>query len=122
MASMEIFLAAPLIIEEDLPAIALGGFSGTDRIVNAGQLAQMVRQRQLRFVLIVPGQGRANAELLDWIRRNGRPVDPGLWQAEESEVPPKSPGASAMLALARQATTLYDLRPESAPIVPAARR
>jgi 4-amino-4-deoxy-L-arabinose transferase-like glycosyltransferase len=124
MASMEIFLAAPLIIEADLPAIALGGFSGSDRIVNAGQLAQMVRQGQLRFVLIVPGQGRANAELVDWIRRNGRPLDPDLWQTAEAEaeVLPASRGAPAMFALARQATTLYDLRPESAPIVPAARR
>ena len=35
----------------------------------------MVQQGRLRFVLIVPGQGRANA-LLDGIRQYGRPIDP----------------------------------------------
>jgi 4-amino-4-deoxy-L-arabinose transferase-like glycosyltransferase len=132
MASGESFLAAPLIIEADLPAVALGGFSGGDRVVTRGRFAGMVRDGQVRFVLVVPGQSRANAELLDWVRQNGRPVDPGLWRSDEpagsgagtargSEDP--APGSPReMFALLRRETKLYDLRPGPGVIVPAARR
>ncbi len=121
MAAMESFLAAPLIIEKDLPAISLGGFAGEDRIVDVGQLTRMVQQGRLRFVLIVPGQGRANAALLDGIRQYGRPIDPRLWRLDEPKAVAQVP-ATAMRARAREATMLYDLNPNPAPIVPAAAR
>jgi hypothetical protein len=115
LAAMESFLVAPLIIEYDLPAVALGGFSGSDRAVGVGRFAQMVRQGQLRFVLVAMGQGPANAELLEWIARNGRPVAPELWRIDEPNL--AVPNAKShddpreMFATIRRETRLFDLRP-----------
>jgi 4-amino-4-deoxy-L-arabinose transferase-like glycosyltransferase len=138
MASMESFLAAPLIIEADLPAVALGGFSGSDRAFTASRFAQMVRQGQVRFVLVAAGQGPANAELLEWIGRNGRPVAPELWRVDEPDEPAQersgtrlgiedrrmesNADARAMFAEIRRATRLFDLRPGLGIVVPGAPR
>lgn len=112
MASMESFLAAPLIIDADLPVISLGGFAGNDRVITPPQFERMVRQEQVRFVLLVPGQSRANAELLNWVQRVGRPVDPKLWRVDEPEPQSAvSDGARAMFAMMRRETQLLDLRP-----------
>jgi 4-amino-4-deoxy-L-arabinose transferase-like glycosyltransferase len=138
MAAVESFLAAPLIIEEDLPVIALGGFSGSDRVVSTAQFARMVAEGQIRFVLIVPGHSRANSELLNWIRATGRRVESGLWGLEQSEeqrgpeaangmraehggTSQTADGAQTVYALARKETKLYDLSPRLSVVIPATR-
>jgi hypothetical protein len=142
MASMESFLAAPLIIERDLPAVALGGFSGSDRALSAGQLSVMVARGEVRFVLIVPGQGRANADLLEWVRLHGRPVAADLWRRDEGgdhsthgtnerkpvtrqgalEPSAAEVAAREVFARMRSETTLYDLRPDRGLVTPEAAR
>jgi 4-amino-4-deoxy-L-arabinose transferase-like glycosyltransferase len=123
MASVESFLAAPLIIEADLPAVALGGFSGNDRAVTVARFAEMVRAGQVRFVLLAPGEGLANAALLNWIVRHGRPVDPGLWRSDEpaGSVTPPPGDPRAMFDQLRRETRLFDVRPDRGASVPAAR-
>jgi 4-amino-4-deoxy-L-arabinose transferase-like glycosyltransferase len=121
MAAMDHFLAAPLIVESDLPAISLGGFSGGDQVFTLPEFAAMVGRGQLRFVLVASNQGHGNPAILDWIRRRGRPVDPALWRVD----PPDEPSAGdpplraealvrLFFAERRRETTLYDLRPDLA--------
>jgi hypothetical protein len=77
--------AAPLIIASGEPVMAMGGYMGADAIVTPEVLAQMVARRELRFVMIVPEDepdrraGR-NIALTDWVRQNGKLVDPELWR------------------------------------------
>jgi 4-amino-4-deoxy-L-arabinose transferase-like glycosyltransferase len=142
MASMESFLAAPLIIERDLPVIALGGFSGSDRALSAGQLSVMVARGEVRFVLLVAGQSRANADLLEWVRLHGRPVAADFWRREERgnhstpgtnertpvarrralEPSAAEIAAREVFARLRSETTLYDLRPDRELVAPEAAR
>jgi len=117
LAAMDHFLAAPLIVEADLPAISLGGFSGDDCVFSPAEFEAMVNRGQLRFVLVAPGQGQGNPAILDWVRRHGRRVDPALWRVDLPDEPPggnPEPRAQADLrpffAELRRWTDLYDLR------------
>jgi 4-amino-4-deoxy-L-arabinose transferase-like glycosyltransferase len=74
-----------------------------------------------------PG-GRGNAELMAWVRKNGKPVDAKLWQVEEPPPPapndgqPQPPGGPARwFARMRGMRQLYDCRPELGWVDPAAR-
>jgi len=43
--------ASPLMLETGLPVMALGGFGGGDRILDAAGFAALVRRGEIRFVL-----------------------------------------------------------------------
>jgi 4-amino-4-deoxy-L-arabinose transferase-like glycosyltransferase len=103
--------AAPIIIATGEPVIALGGLSGHDPILTVDAFARLVEDERLRFVLVgdgSPGLRRIFGEdgqkpVVDWIRANGRPVDPALWRA--------APGANFEGRSAEGVgAQLYDLR------------
>ena len=97
------------------PVIALGGFSGRDSILGSEDFARLVTEGRVRFALIgdgspglrlVFGEGHQKA-LVEWIRANGRPVDPALWRTTGD-------GPSDWMARGAEAigAQLYDLRPQ----------
>jgi 4-amino-4-deoxy-L-arabinose transferase-like glycosyltransferase len=112
LASVNSRQAAPIIIATGDPVIALGGFSGRDPILTLDEFARLVEDRRLRFALVgdgSPGLRRIFGEdgqkpLVDWIRENGRLVDPIQWRAV-SGVSFEGRSAEAVGA------QLYDLRP-----------
>ena len=91
--------------------MARGGFHGLDPAVSPEKLAQMVAAKQIRFVMLGDvavvsrrmGAGAAGKPVADWVRMNGRLVDPILWRWHRSR---------------RSGVELYDLRPDVA-LVPA---
>ena len=109
-------LAAPIIVDTGGAAIARGGFHGLDPILTPEGLARMVEARQIRFVMLGDlsiisrrmGAEEAGRPVADWIRANGKLVDPTLWR---SGVQDGQRGRSGGMRL-------YDLAPEAA-IVPA---
>lgn len=117
--------ASPLIIASGEAVMAMGGYSGADAILTPETLARMVDRREVRFIMI-PGEderGRRvseNAVLNDWVRQNGRPVDPTLWLAPRPpSIDGDPPGISGRQAARRgprslAALRLYDLSPDSA--------
>jgi 4-amino-4-deoxy-L-arabinose transferase-like glycosyltransferase len=114
MAAVNARLAAPIIIATGDPVMALGGFAGRDPILDVDGFARLVAEDRVRFALIGEGsQGLRRVygenhqkELIDWIRANGRPVDPALWRTAGRDAPQ---GRAAEAAGAE----LYDLRPAS---------
>jgi 4-amino-4-deoxy-L-arabinose transferase-like glycosyltransferase len=82
------YTASPIILRTGEPVIALGGFLGIDPAVSLDRFRQMIQERQLRYVLLVPGEawegGGPNAALFDWVQEHGRPVAPTLWQSPEN--------------------------------------
>ena len=92
LAAVNARQAAPVIIATGAPVIALGGFSGGDPILSVEEFARLVAEKRLRFALIGndgPGSRRIFGEeiqkpLIDWIRQNGRPVDPSLWRSVDA--------------------------------------
>jgi 4-amino-4-deoxy-L-arabinose transferase-like glycosyltransferase len=107
-------LASPLIVATGEPVMAMGGFHGLDPILTPERLAELVAQGQVRFVMLgdlsiasrLMGAEAAGRPLADWVRTNGKAVDPSLWT--------ESGGGSGRAARRE----LYDLKP-AAGLVPA---
>lgn len=121
-------LAAPLIIESGEPVMAMGGFMGTDPILTPESLADLVAQHRLRYVLLGEpdlidrffGAQAAQKQLADWVRANGKVVDPAEWRsapvpaAAEPAAAPDPPAGPQRRRRGGDLNTseLYDLRPE----------
>jgi len=111
LATSTTTLAAPIIIQTGQPVMARGGFHGLDPILTPERLAGMTAARQVRFVMLGDlsvvsrrlGAEVAQEPIAQWVRSNGRLVDPALWRPSGSR---------------RTAMRLYDLRPAAA-LVPA---
>jgi 4-amino-4-deoxy-L-arabinose transferase-like glycosyltransferase len=103
LATSSATLAAPLIVQTGQPIMARGGFHGLDPILTPDTLARMAETNELRFVMLNDlslisrrlGAEIAGQPIADWVRANGKPVDPPLWRASR-----------------RGAMALYDLRPD----------
>jgi 4-amino-4-deoxy-L-arabinose transferase-like glycosyltransferase len=68
-------LGAPLVLASGRPVLYMGGFSGNDPVVDAADLAEMVAEGRLRFVLLSgPGGVRQKQEVAAWVRGSCRPV------------------------------------------------
>jgi 4-amino-4-deoxy-L-arabinose transferase-like glycosyltransferase len=102
LATSSTTLAAPIIIQTGEPVMARGGFHGLDPILTPEKLARMVEADELRFVMLGDlslvsrrmGADIAGRPIADWVRANGKPVDPALWRGT------------------RRGLALYDLRPD----------
>jgi len=87
--------AAPYILATGRPVLTFGGFSGGDNIVSAADLAQMVADGQVRYVLGLPQQ---KPDLAQWISANCSAV--GIKTSKVSETFEVLPGP--------QSEVLYD--------------
>jgi 4-amino-4-deoxy-L-arabinose transferase-like glycosyltransferase len=86
-------LAAPIIVRSGKAVMAMGGFSGLDPAIDADTISRMVREGQLRFVLLGRQGSYGNSEFAEGRRRaivalareQGARVDPALWRTEIPE-------------------------------------
>lgn len=90
--------ASIFMLATDQPAMALGGYQGWDRIVTPQQLAELVRNRAVRFFYLSGNRGAggaegldATADLVDWVRQACVTVPAAYWQS----TPPEPAGAFA---------------------------
>lgn len=98
-------IAAPIIIHTGQPVMAMGGFHGLDPAMTPEEIARLVEQRQVRFVLLGDasivsrrmGADAAGRPVAEWVRTNGKPVPAQSWH---------SPAGG------RSSAVLYDLRPD----------
>ena len=83
-------LAAPIIIRTGQSVMAIGGFFGSDPIIEPDDLGRRAAAGELRYFLVLgPGafgmgremEGRRQA-FISWAMRNGKLVDTTLWQSE----------------------------------------
>jgi len=108
LATSSTTLAAPIIIQTGEPVMARGGFHGLDPILTPDKLARIVEAGELRFVMLGDlslvsrrmGAEIAGRPIADWVRANGKPVDPALWRGT------------------RRGLALYDLRPDLGVVKP----
>lgn len=93
--------AAPFILATLRPVLTFGGFSGSDNVVDVDQLAQMVADSELRFVLADDGLARQKREIAAWLRDNCTTVHiPGATQsglASNQPFVPAGPGQASVL-------------------------
>jgi 4-amino-4-deoxy-L-arabinose transferase-like glycosyltransferase len=72
-------LAAPVIVRTGQPVMAVGGFLGSDPILDRAAFAALVKRGEVRYALLGT-QGRGG-DFARWVRENGRPVDEVLWRS-----------------------------------------
>ena len=95
--------ASPYILATLRPVLTFGGFSGGDNVVDADQLAQMVADGELRFVLADDGFAQQKREIGAWLADNCTTVTiPGATQPRLASNPTPRPGGPG------QANVLYD--------------
>jgi 4-amino-4-deoxy-L-arabinose transferase-like glycosyltransferase len=112
-------LAAPIIIHTGKAVMAMGGFSGEDRIVSPEELRAMVAAHRVRYVLLGdnlafgtrPEDWERAQQFLSLAREIGRPVTRALWQT------PRKPVAELLqtrqpLRVQGARMQLYDLNPD----------
>ncbi len=79
--------AAGLIIQTGKPVMAIGGFSGSDRILNITSLTALIQEGKVRYFLtggtggggagggIGGGMNGGNSEIFSWVSAHCSPVD-----------------------------------------------
>jgi 4-amino-4-deoxy-L-arabinose transferase-like glycosyltransferase len=65
---------APLVLASGRPVLYMGGFSGSDPVIDAQGLAQLIAQGRLRYVLTGRGMGGGNASVNNWVTSVCKPV------------------------------------------------
>ncbi|QQS12602.1 MAG: glycosyltransferase family 39 protein [Rhodospirillales bacterium] len=109
LATSNALLAAPVITRSGLPVMAIGGFLGTDPILDLDTLARRIDSGDVRFVLLA-GRGSHGLRPVDeerrrafagWVRARATRVDPAMWRSLR-------PGAEGR---APPPLALYDFRP-----------
>jgi len=78
VATLNARTAAPIILATGEPVMALGGFSGGDRILTVDELADLVENGAVRFFLL-PRQAGKQTELAHWVVQHCTPVAPQSW-------------------------------------------
>lgn len=117
LAAVNARQAAPIIIATGSPVMAFGGFSGRDPILSVDDLARLVVTHQIRYVLIGDGSRTlrrvfgqdGQTPLIDWVRDNGREVDPALWRGIAARDGPGPVGDRPQTPAESVGTQLYDL-------------
>jgi hypothetical protein len=72
---------APIIVSTGEPVVTIGGFGGRDPAPTVDQLAQMVADGELKYVLISAdgagrgGPGGTSTDLTSWVQEHGTAVD-----------------------------------------------
>ena len=102
-ATLNANTAAPLILLTGEPVMALGGFSGGDRILSPAELAEMAAAGEVRFFLL-PGEGQ-QGELIHWGAQHCASLPPALWGGPPPGAPNRPPGGP------NADMQLYDCKP-----------
>ncbi|MFO1079143.1 MAG: glycosyltransferase family 39 protein [Reyranellaceae bacterium] len=79
LATPNALLAAPVIVATGQPAMAFGGYFGTDPVISVEDFAKAVARGEVRYAAL-PTNRRARA-FDRWVQQNGKPVDPALWRS-----------------------------------------
>jgi 4-amino-4-deoxy-L-arabinose transferase-like glycosyltransferase len=95
--------AAPYILATLRPALTFGGFSGSDNVIDVAQLARMIDDDELRFVLSSPRLTQQKPEIAAWLANSCTTVIiPGANQSGPVGNQPSPSGGPG------QANILYD--------------
>lgn len=78
-----------LILKTGEPVMAIGGFSGSDKIITVDEFKQLVDKGEVRYAIVnSSGNNRnnnmfmgnnSNSTLMDWIKKNGKVVSKDKW-------------------------------------------
>ncbi|HEY3426859.1 MAG TPA: glycosyltransferase family 39 protein [Negativicutes bacterium] len=74
-------IASPIILDTGEPVITYGGFMGSEKILNAQRLEELVSSGQVRYVLIGSATGQ-QPDVDEWVNTHGTLVPDMEWQTK----------------------------------------
>lgn len=74
-------IASPIILDMGQPVITYGGFMGSEKILNAEKLEELVASGQVRYILIGSTNGQ-QPEIEEWVTVHGILVPDVEWQTK----------------------------------------
>ena len=74
--------AQDIIIQTGESVMALGGFSGSDKILTLDEFKELVKKGEVRYVLSggMGGGGNGGNEIMNWVTQNGKVVSESEWK------------------------------------------
>jgi hypothetical protein len=86
VATVNSFSAAPIILGTDypVPVIDLGGYVGSDPVLSNAQLANLVKEGEVRFFLLGQDHQSSRNESMSWVQDNCLEVPGEQWQSSSS--------------------------------------
>ncbi len=85
--------AEDIIIESSKSVMALGGFSGSDKILSLSEFKQMVKKGEVRYVL-TGGMEKDSQDIMNWIQKNGKAISTTEWKDTTNSQVQKSSNAN----------------------------
>ena len=86
--------AEGIILESGKSIMALGGFSGSDKILNLNQFKEIVKKGEVRYVLTGGIGGRDSEDIMNWVQKNGKVVSESEWKETNNYEHIKNPSNS----------------------------
>ena len=79
LATVNARSAAPYILETGRAVLTFGGFSGGDQVVDANDVAEMVVDGELRYILYTDTMNQSHRDIASWVTESCVPVSvPGV--------------------------------------------
>lgn len=77
--------AESIIINYGKSVMALGGFAGADDVVNLNEFKEMVKEGQIKYVLVENlVLSKNNESIINWVKNEGKIIPKYKWQAVEN--------------------------------------
>jgi 4-amino-4-deoxy-L-arabinose transferase-like glycosyltransferase len=103
-------VGAPLVLETGRPVLYMGGFNGSDPVIDAQGLSEMVNAGEVRYVLL-GGQNRGQIEISEWVASTCTAV-PQFSRAQAGSGTRQRPAADGPVPDAMQPPILYRCDPQ----------
>ena len=85
LATVNARSAAPFILETGRAVLTFGGFSGSDQIINAADVAEMVANGELRYILYSDKINNSHRDIAAWVMESCVPTSvPGVEVQEQN--------------------------------------
>ncbi len=108
LATVNARSAAPYILETGRPVLTFGGFSGGDQVVDAADVAEMVANGELRYILYSGNMNQSHRDIADWVTESCVPVSvPGVENQQQNPAQGQNT-QNVGLRLPSQNEVLYD--------------
>jgi hypothetical protein len=96
---------AGFIVDTGLPAVAYGGFLGSDNSISLAKLKSLVKEGKITYFLISGQSGfNSNAEITSYVKANATLIDPSEYGGTISE---SNNSSTQFGSFSNQSTTLY---------------
>ncbi len=84
---------AQFIVDTGLPAVAYGGFLGTDNSMSLSKLKELVKEGKVTYFLVSSQNGSTNSDLISYVEKNATLIKPSAYGVSSSKSVGQSGGS-----------------------------